>query len=1034
VDMKNVTYRFIFGCCVFAGILVALSLTGERRAMATACSSLDQVCYCEADSECTAGTIYGCVGVPVREMQCGTASASCVQYVGCQGFTDVSATLCALSAPEYRCSNHPNIGGSLEQYTADCQDCTGCYDKLASFQPCGAGTICWYPNGTNNDAECGTLAGLTSFEAVHNGGANVISWSTGTERLNLGFNVYKVKKTGGIIKRINAKLIPGSMKTPVGEVYRLKDPEGKPGDLYWLDNDGSVQGRGPVEAKDGVVAPLVKRFDPVAIRKASLEKRRLVKTPGVITSALTSGECSGLRIGVAENGLYRVSVADLTAAGLEIEGLSASELSITNEGMPVPFSASSTGALAGSDWIEFYGQERDSPLSATSVYMLTKDADFHAGLNQSASQPISDGAYAPWYQSNVRYEQNKLYALTPAIDDYFYWAYIYYDHPEEEFTLKVKSPSKGADTFTFIADLDGISDNADVEPDHHHQVFFNGHLVKDFKWDGVGLHSLKEELPAEWLLEGDNTVTVKTVEDTGSPYDMVAVDGFSLVYRRDFVADDGALAFDYEGVEPNLTVRGFPSKDVLAFDVSDPSHPVRLTGIDVRETDGAWDVSFSRPDPTVNGSFLVLTANKTKAPSGIEARFPSDIRSPDNGADLLIIAYDAFVPAVQALADARRAQGLRVKVVSTSEIFDEFGHGAVSDQAIKDFIAYTTTDWQAPAPRSVLLVGDSTNDPKDYLGLGLINYVPSHPVQTQLWGGTTSDNWYVDVDDSGDYDMAIGRLSVTTPKEAEQAVSKVLEYERGDQVSAAGRNRVILIADSDKTNLGQPFNDVLSAMEAEIPSGYETVSIRVDDFATTQEARARVLSELDKGSLLVIYVGHGSGLSFGADPVFEAKDVQSLPAGVHEPLAVALSCVNGYFTYPGLDIMGEALVKPPDRGAIATWMPGDMGFPSRHKLLIGSFIRHIFGDKGILAGEAVRKALNELAASGGTYDESIAQTFVYMGDPTMQLHTIESGLQEGSSGGGGCANQGVETVGLLSFFAVFLGFAAVMVLRRRRAL
>ena len=150
-----------------------------------------------------------------------------------------------------------------------------------------------------------------------------------------------------------------------------------------------------------------------------------------------------------------------------------------------------------------------------------------------------------------------------------------------------------------------------------------------------------------------------------------------------------------------------------------------------------------------------------------------------------------------------------------------------------------------------------------------------------------------------------------------------------------------------------------------------------------------------------------------------------------QPLAISLSCVNGYFTYPGLDILGEAFVKPAERGAIASWMPGDMGFPSRHEILIRSFVRNLFGENGMSVGEAVRKALNELSKAGGDYDRSIAETFVYLGDPTLTLHTLESGLQA-PSGGGGCANT-PGTVGLASFVALFLGLFGFMALRRQRS-
>ena len=72
----------------------------------------------------------------------------------------------------------------------------------------------------------------------------------------------------------------------------------------------------------------------------------------------------------------------------------------------------------------------------------------------------------------------------------------------------------------------------------------------------------------------------------------------------------------------------------------------------------------------------------------------------------------------------RQAQGLRTAVVDVSDIFDEFGYGLVTPQAIKDFITYAYENWQAPAPQYVLLMGDTTYDYKDNRNLGTVNYVP----------------------------------------------------------------------------------------------------------------------------------------------------------------------------------------------------------------------------------------------------------------------------------------------------------------------
>ena len=48
------------------------------------------------------------------------------------------------------------------------------------------------------------------------------------------------------------------------------------------------------------------------------------------------------------------------------------------------------------------------------------------------------------------------------------------------------------------------------------------------------------------------------------------------------------------------------------------------------------------------------------------------------------------------------------------EIASEFGHGQPSAEAIQSFLAYAFHSWSRPSPRYVLLLGDSTYDPRNF--------------------------------------------------------------------------------------------------------------------------------------------------------------------------------------------------------------------------------------------------------------------------------------------------------------------------------
>src|SRR5262249_2722474 len=95
----------------------------------------------------------------------------------------------------------------------------------------------------------------------------------------------------------------------------------------------------------------------------------------------------------------------------------------------------------------------------------------------------------------------------------------------------------------------------------------------------------------------------------------------------------------------------------------------------------------------------------------------------------------------------------------------------------KEFLEYAYHSWAEPSLRYVVLLGDASYDPKDYLGTGVKDWLPGYPVKTTyLW--TVSDPTYAAV--NGDDlvpDIAIGRLPAGSVDEASRLVQKIVGYE-----------------------------------------------------------------------------------------------------------------------------------------------------------------------------------------------------------------------------------------------------------------
>ena len=77
----------------------------------------------------------------------------------------------------------------------------------------------------------------------------------------------------------------------------------------------------------------------------------------------------------------------------------------------------------------------------------------------------------------------------------------------------------------------------------------------------------------------------------------------------------------------------------------------------------------------------------------------SDLTNSENQADLLIVAADDFLPALDPLVAARERQGLKVMAIPVSEIYNEFGHGATTPFAIQAFVSTALENWEETKPK-----------------------------------------------------------------------------------------------------------------------------------------------------------------------------------------------------------------------------------------------------------------------------------------------------------------------------------------------
>jgi hypothetical protein len=319
----------------------------------------------------------------------------------------------------------------------------------------------------------------------------------------------------------------------------------------------------------------------------------------------------------------------------------------------------------------------------------------------------------------------------------------------------------------------------------------------------------------------------------------------------------------------------------------------------------------------------------------------------------------------------RKQQGYAVAVVEVEDVYDEFSYGQKRAQALQDLVA-ATRRWKR-VPKWVVLVGDASYDPKDYLGLGDWDLVPTKAVWVNTME-TASDEWLGDVNGDGVAEVAIGRLPVRTGQQAQALVSKIVSYVQGAQTEGA-----LLVADTPGE---YDFEAASNAIEQLVPPDTRVQKIyrRLMDDQTASQA---IIEAVNRGPKLVNYAGHGSTTVWRGN-LLTTSSVAQMSNGQALPVVVSMTCLNGMFIDPYLTSLGESLLLSGQGGAIAVWASSAQTVAGAQELVDQEVVRQLLngvGAKGrpLTIGEAIQRA------KAVALDASVTQSWILLGDPMITL-------------------------------------------------
>ena len=671
---------------------------------------------------------------------------------------------------------------------------------------------------------------------------------------------------------------------------------------------------------------------------------------------------AGAKIFVQQEGWYQVSRQNLIDAGWD-PGTSATYLQLWAEGIQqsILVNAGTNGTLDPTDTIEFYATGIDTPSTGTRVYWLVQGSS--PGLRiASATVPKGRlGSTPSSFNSTVTFSPKEYYApgIANGSPDGFYGDVVTSTPITESITAVDPAPSSASATLS-------VTLTGGYWWSHNVNVSLNGNAAGSLNFNGEIVQAGTFSVPSSWVVAGANAVTL-VAPDGGNDVSLVTT--ISLTYPRQYRALNDSLKSTAAGSVP-LSVGGFSNSSIRAFDITSPATPQQLV-VAVSAAGGGYSAMLTTPSSTGNRTVLAIATDQILSPAGIAPNVPSSLSATSNQANFVIVAYPTMVSAASTLAALRQAQGMQVSVVNVTDVYDEFSYGEKDPSAIRNFLQYTQTKW-AKAPRYVLLLGGASLDPRDYLGYGNQDLVPTQYIPTALTR-TASDDWFVDFNNDGLPDMAIGRIPVESVDDAATVISKITSY---GQTAGEWTKNVLMAADANDAN--NNFESSLAGAAALVPTSYGLASVLTGQIGGSA-ARQAIVDGFNTGAAVVNYTGHGFEQAWSSQNIFTTGTVPTLTNASQLPFVVSIGCLTGYFQDPTAVSLAAAALTAPNGGAVAVWASSALTSLPGETAIDQQLFANLFNGSRPALGDAVAQA------KSATTDQDVRKSYIFFGDPTMKL-------------------------------------------------
>ena len=483
----------------------------------------------------------------------------------------------------------------------------------------------------------------------------------------------------------------------------------------------------------------------------------------------------------------------------------------------------------------------------------------------------------------------------------------------------------------------------------------------------------------------------------------------TINYERNLHLTDSYMTFrsrESIGQASTFTISGANSSTVV-WDVTNPDNIHQMNGV----LNG--DIySFSIPAQSTLREFVAVNTAATFAGvDNIGAVANQNLRALDP-VDMVIIVPErtAFIAQAERLANAhRQIDGLRVQVVTASQVYNEFSSGTPDATAYRRLMKmlYDKYTSEVDRPKYLLLFGDCAYDnrmktsawssykPSDFL-LSYqveISNVERNSYLTDDYFGFLDDNEGTSLA-SDRLDIGVGRFPVQTSDEAKAVVDKNIAYMENKNAGSWKRTVCFVADDAEGSNSDNGFMqhaiDLADSVllyspqmrpERILADAYKRESSSTG--YTYPEATRRLLQLFNQGMFMVNYTGHSGTTRWSEEDLLTSEHISKLSSS-RLPIWFTASCDFTRFDDVSTSA-GELALLNPNGGAIALISTSRVVYDSPNYEFHKAVIRSMFSKSTngrLRLGDVMR-----LAKQGSRYllSNDNKLNFNLTGNPALQI-------------------------------------------------